>query len=212
MFADLHAILLLAALIVPLVAVAVSPAWRPRPLRVVAVALLPIAVVGLAFLSLLSARGTAVAEWLFPLVGMTVAGLFVKSRRAFEVMRWGLFGLAVVLSVHAMALRTHGYASSRASRMYQAFEKARLAGVAERLQAELPADAELPPGPVSDVLGDPAAACWERKALRPLWHTCFTGLHEVIRTPGAVWYPGGPIARSARRLEWRSENAPPDHE
>ncbi|HLF93179.1 MAG TPA: hypothetical protein VJB14_06950 [Planctomycetota bacterium] len=42
-----------------------------------------------------------------------------------------------------------------------------------------------------------------RIEIRTLWHTAFTGLLRRQALPVALWYPGGPPAEGAGRLEWR---------
>ena len=208
MFVDLHATLTLGAMVVPLVVAALSPGSRPRAVRDTVLAVLPIAVTGAIFLCLLSAAGVPVAEWLFPLAGAMVAGLFVKSPRAFQLLRWSLFGLSVLLCLNAMLLRTDGYASASASRMYEASDRARLGTLGDKLRSRFPADHVLPEGSLTRTVPDPRLAQWDRITLRPLWHTFFTGLHEVVTTPGEAWYPGGPVSAGAGQIQWRRKNPP----
>jgi hypothetical protein len=71
MWVDLHATLVLGAVVVPLIVAALSPGWRARAVRDTVIAVLPIAAVGVLFLCLLSAAGIPIA----PCV------LFALSRR-----------------------------------------------------------------------------------------------------------------------------------
>ncbi len=198
MFVNLHVVLILMGVVAPVVAVGFSPGWRPRPLKRVFVAASPIVIVGILCLLLLMA-GIPVAEWLFPLVGLVIAGLFVKSERAFQMLRWSLAGLATVLSINGLELRGNGYTSDVAlSRRYEGKERAHLVALQDELK-KLPADKVFPEGPVAQVLDHPAK--WDRRALRPAWHTFFTGLYQVTTTPGDFWYPGGAVA--VAQLRWQ---------
>ena len=210
MFANLHAVVILGAVIAPLIVVGLSPAWRPRPAREVILAIAPIAAVGLIFLGLLSLAGIPIAEWLFPLIGATIGALFVKSNRAFQVIRWTMFGLSVGLCLNAMALRMDGYASSSLLRAYQAADRNRLAAIADKLRHRFPGDKELPAGSLVTVLAEQELTVWSRSTLLPVWHTAFTGLYQVAETPGEVWYPGGPVESGAGKLEWKAKSMPPD--
>lgn len=155
MLVDLHATLVLGAMVVPLLVAALNPGSRPRAVRDTVLAVLPIGAVGVVFLCLLSAAGVPVAEWLFPLAGGIVAGLFVKSQRTFQVLRWSLFGLSVLLCLNAMLLRTEGYASASASRMYEASDRARLGTLGDKLRSRFSADHVLPEGSLSETVADP---------------------------------------------------------
>ena len=42
-----------------------------------------------------------------------------------------------------------------------------------------------------------------RVALRPAWHSWFTGIWLRESTRQRLWYPGGPPTRAADGLEWR---------
>ena len=208
MFVDLHATLVLGAVVVPLIVAALSPGWRARAVRDTVIAVLPIAAVGVLFLCLLSAAGVPIAEWLFPLVGVVVAGLLVKSRRAFQALRLLLFFLAVALCLNAMFLRIDGYASATASRIYEASDRARLGALGDKLRSRFPADQVLPEGSLTKIVADPRTAECDRTTLQPLWHTFFTGLYQVVGTPGEAWYPGGPVSVGAGQLQWRPKNPP----
>jgi len=203
MFADLHAVLVLAGVVATLVAIVWSPAWRPRPVRQTLVAAVPIVVVGTLCRCLLSATGIPVAEWLFPLLGVILGGLFVENQRAFQVLRWSLLGLSILLCVNGMFLRTNGYASAVALPMYQAMDRSRLHVLEIKLQEEFAADRVLPRGSLAEMLEDPGIARWDRRTIERVWHTSFTGLYRIVATPSEVWYPGGPVATGSKQLEWK---------
>jgi len=200
-FVNLHAILILASLLAPIIVVAFSPGLRPRPLGRVLIAISPILVVGVVCLLLLSAAGIPVAEWTFPLVGLTIAGLCVKSERAFQALRWSLFGVALALSAHGAELRGFDYASdARLARTFEAMEQRHLAALQDEVR-KLPADKVFSEGPVAQVVDHPAK--WNRRTFRPLWHTLFTGLYWVDSEPGEFWYSGGPAGKG--QVEWRPD-------
>lgn len=48
-----------------------------------------------------------------------------------------------------------------------------------------------------------------RIEIHSLWHTAFTGLWSRQAFPVALWYPGGPPAEGAPRLEWRDRSPRP---
>jgi len=199
MFVNLHATLILASLLVPIIVVAFSAGLRPRPLGRVLIALAPILVVGVICLLLLSAAGVPIAEWMFPLVGLTIAGLCVKSERAFQALRWSLFGVALALSANGAELRGFDYASdARLARTFEAMEQRHLAALQDEVR-KLPGDNVFAEGPVAHLLNHPAK--WERKTLQAIWHTWFTGLYQVVSEPGEFWYSGGPVG--AGHVEWR---------
>jgi hypothetical protein len=205
MFPDLHATVLLGTIVGPLIVVAASPGWRARPLRDVLVALLPIVCVGVLLSLMASVMGFPIAEWVFPAAGIVVAGLFVKSRRTFETVRWSLFGLTVCLCLNSMFLRMEGYSSDvkSAGAMYRTLERGRLDSAGDALARVVPGNQVLPPEPLRNVLGQTPLTEWDRKSFERLWHTSFTGLYRIAATPGEVWYPGGPVATGSKQLEWR---------
>jgi hypothetical protein len=206
MYADLHALVVLGAAVAPLIAIGLSPGRRVRPVRAVLIGIAPIAAVAMMSLLILSATGVPISEWAVPLAATALAGLFVKSQRLFDALRWSLFVLAVLLCLNAMALRADGYASSVASGRYQALEQNRLAALGQRLRKASPANQEYPPGPLATVLAEPGIGDWDRRTLEALWHTAFTGLYEVRTTPGEVWYPGGPVATGSQQLSWKPKD------
>ena len=211
MFADLHAVVILGTLIVPLIVVAANPACRPRPWQEVVAAIAPIAVVGVIFLLGLSVTGVPIAEWLFPMIGVTIAGVLVKSNRTFQAIRWVLFVLAVGLGINGWALRSDSYVSSSAQRFYQGAERNRLVVIRNKLEQTYPGNKELPAQPVAQILAEQEdLTTWNRKKLHSVWHTAFTGLYRVTETAGEAWYPGGPVAIGAGKVEWKPKTPPPD--
>ncbi len=48
-----------------------------------------------------------------------------------------------------------------------------------------------------------------RIEIHSLWHTVFTGLWSRQAFPVALWYPGGPPAEGAPRLEWHDRSPKP---
>lgn len=204
MLANVHAVMILAGLVLPLGAAAASPAWRPRAGREVVLGVAPLIAIGLMCSLLRSGMGAPVAEWAFPSVGVAIGGLFVKSEQAWPAIRWGLLGLAAVLCLNAMALRQNGYASYSAVRVFQGVESAWLAALRARLQHQFAAEKELPAGRVSTFLvGEESLALWNKNTLQPVWHTPFTGLYRIEETAGEAWYPGGTLAGGCPRIEWR---------
>ncbi len=172
-------------------------------------AITPIALVGVVFLSLLSAVGVPVAEWLFPLIGVTAAGLLLKSNRAFQAIRWTLLGLAIALCLNGMALRMDRYAGSSALMVYQAAERSRLGVIRDKLRQKYPPNKELQAGRLATFLAEHGElTTWSSRELRRVWHTAFTGLYRVVEIPGEAWYPGGPIATGAGKVEWKPKNSP----
>ncbi|HZL70843.1 MAG TPA: hypothetical protein VFC86_00175 [Planctomycetota bacterium] len=53
--------------------------------------------------------------------------------------------------------------------------------------------------------GDPRARSW-REYGESMWHSTFTWLFRRRRIPMEIWYPGGPPAEAAFRLEWRDRD------
>ena len=77
MLPSLHALVILGTLIVPLIVIALSHGWHPRPIRHVLGFVAALAVMG-AMCLLLLMPGVPIAEWLFPLIGIVLG---VVARR-----------------------------------------------------------------------------------------------------------------------------------
>ena len=205
MFVDVHAIVILTTVVVPVVVIGLSHGWRPRPIRQVLGFVAALVVMG-AICLLLLMPGVPIAEWLFPLIGTVLAGLFVKSPRAFQALCWGLLLVAVGLCVNTLALRVHGYTSTPPS-LYQSLDRRYLESLAKELRQTYPPDRVLAHAPLKEILPKFGKCDWDRKTIRPLWHTPLTRLYEVTITPGMVWYPGGPISVGSENLQWKPKNS-----
>jgi hypothetical protein len=206
--ANLHAVAVLGTLIVPLIVIAFSHGWHPRPIRQFLGFVVAFAVMGGLCLLLLM-LGVPIAEWLFPLIGIVLAGFFVKSQRAFQALCWGLLLMSVGLCGNALALRGHGYTSTPPS-LYQSLDLAYLENLGKKLREAYSADHVLAPSLLKEILPELRNAGWNRKTARPLWHTPFTRLYEITTMPGEIWYPGGPVSVGSENLKWKP-NAPPNN-
>ncbi len=209
MFVDVHAIVILTTVVVSVVIVVCNHSWRPRPLQKAIAPVLAIAGVGVLCICLLSVFGVPIAEWVFPGIGAFLVGFFMKSPRASKTISWGLFIVAVGLCVNSCLLRSNGYTSApeRTRAMYGALEQAFMKSLSGQLRKTFPADEVLAQGPLDGILPGPDRRTdWDRKTLRRLWHTWFTGLHEITTVPGEIWYPGGSVAVGSGKLLWKTKD------
>lgn len=203
MYANEFAILVLATLAVPLLAIVVSPAWLPRPWMQVALSAAPILAIGVICAMVLSVYGAPLAEWLFPLLGVLAAGVFVGRQRIFAFVRACEFGLAVILSLYSCFFLYGEYtaAPSMTASMDRNLESIRLRQAAERLRKAYPEGKVLSEGPVSDLLPSESKAAKTRYENE--WHTPFTRLRRIEKSNEELWYPGGPVEKGTQGLEWR---------
>jgi len=207
MFVDVHAIVILTTLIVPVMLIAWNHSWRPRSLPKAMVPALAITSVGMACLLLLSVFGVPIAEWVFPGVGAAFGGFFVKSQRLFRTMGWALFLATVGLCLNFCFLTRSGYTSSpgRTAAMYASLERAFVKSLSDQMGKAFPANDVLPQTPLNEILPGRDHADWDRKTMCRLWHTWFTGLYEITTIPGEIWYPGGPVASATGSLRWKAK-------
>lgn len=204
MFPSLHAVLILGTLIIPLFVVARSHTWPPHRFRPVLGFVA--AILGLGVLCmLLLMPGVPIFEWLFPLIGILLAGLLAKPQQVAQRLCWGLLIASIALSLNALMLRVHGYTSAPPS-MYESLDQMHLEYLAKELRQKYPPDHELSPGPLKKALPQLSKVDWDRKTLRPLWHTSLTRLYEVVTTPSVVWYPGGPVSVGSENMQWKPKN------
>ena len=206
MLPDIHAVVILMTVVVPLILIGLRPAWRPRSCKRLAIPVLALGTLGLVCSCFLTTLGTPRAEWFFPMIGVCLAGLFMRSDRVYRVTSWSLVAAAVALSYNSLMLRDHGYTSAPETSMsaFRGFEQGTLALLGKDLRTIVPPDRELPAGPLKDIV--PRFAGWtdiKRCNIRATWHTLFTGLYKIEAVPGQVWYPGGPVAKGSQQLEWR---------
>ncbi len=206
MFPSLHAILILGTLVVPLTVVAVNHTWHPHPLQQVLGFVVAVLALGIVCMLLLM-PGVPIAEWLFPLIGIVLAGLFAKNQRLAQGLCWGLLIASVGLCANALALRVSGYTSAPPS-LYASLDRMHLEYLGKELRQKYPLDQVLAPGLVKEMLPQLGKVDWDRKTLRPLWHTSLTRLYEVVTTPGVVWYPGGPVSLGSENLQWKPKSSP----
>jgi len=207
-FASVHAVAVLGTLVVPAIVIAFSHGWPPPRQRRWILSVCAITLLGIACLLLLSTRGLPVTEWLFPLVAMIPTTMFVKSQRAFQALRSGLVLAAVVLCGTHLGLLFDGYTSDLPlqTRFDRASASAALTHVRDRMQGRFPPELVFPPGPVKDLLPGLEEPEFTPCTYRRLWHTPFTRLYEITRTPVDIWYPGGPVATGSLGLEWKAKS------
>lgn len=207
MFASLHAVAVLGTLVVPATVIAFSHGWPPPRQRRWVYAISVIIIFGIMSGLLLSSRGAPVTEWLFPLVGMVAATMFVNSERAFRAVRSALLVATVVLWHSHLLLILDGYTSdvARTEAIDRAVARAHLAHVAREMRLAFPPDRVLPPGFVTDLLPGLEQGQSVCRRVRRLWHTGFTRLYEITTTPAGIWYPGGPVAVGLSKLEWKTK-------
>lgn len=203
--ATLHAIALLATLVVPVALAAVGRRWSRRPM---VMALAPAcAFVGLGglFALLLSARGAPLSEWLFPMAGAVIAGFCVTDSRRFQITWVALLLAAALLCVHAMYLRMDGYTSLPLleKQAYQAREQSQLRRLGIEMSRAYTGDPELPEGPIRNATPQLRGVEWSRPTLTRCWHTSFTRLHRIVPVDGQAWYPGGPVSTGSKALLWK---------
>jgi hypothetical protein len=203
MFADLHAIAVLSTLVVPAVVIAFSHGWPPPRERRWVYAFCAITLFGTISVLIPSARGVPLTEWVFPLVATVLAAMFVKSEGAFRTVRSGLLLATVVLWCNHFFLVSDGYTSGL---RFNSPPQRLLIYAGEQMRREFLLDRVFPPGPVKDLLPGFEEPWFAPRTYRRLWHTPFTRLYEVTRTPGEVWYPGGPVEKGSRELVWKAES------
>ena len=210
MFASLHAVGVLGTLVVPGIVIAFSHGWPPPRQRRWLYAVCVITLFGIMSGLLLSARGAPVTEWLFPLVAMVPATMFVKSERAFRAVRSALLLATVVLWCTHLCLIFDGYTSDLPlqTRFDRASASAALTHVRDRMQGRFPPELVFPPSPVKDLLPGLEEPEFTPCTYRRLWHTPFTRLYEITRTPAEIWYPGGPVATGSQELTWKPKDWP----
>lgn len=206
----LYAHLGLLALVVVVTAAVVIPNWGAarRPLGVVLIATLPFLVLGVLSALLLSAKGAPVIEWVLPMIGVLIAGVCCRSDRAFNGLRWGLFGLAIALWLNFGLLIRPGGGYTAEPAYSQAITKSiqtnEIKAAGEAMRAQLPGDATYPAGPVGKILDNPRFDAVDALAVRSEWHTPITRLHREVHSKAPLWYPGGEIASASQKLEART--------
>jgi hypothetical protein len=207
MFINLHAVVILATVIVPLCLIARDCSWHPRRLQKVAVPVFVMVGMGILCLSLLSVFGVPITEWVFPAVGAILAGLFLKSHRTFTLTSWSLVVVAVVLCINSCLLKTQGYtaAPDTTRAMHSALEQAFVQSLSTNLRDAFPPDKLLLEAPVDTILPGSEQSDWDRKTVGRLWHTWFTGLYEIRSRRGDIWYPGGPVGPGSKKLLWKPD-------
>ena len=205
MLANVHAIAVLATLVVPAMLFLYRPGYVTRPLRSWIGFAFAIAVIGLCCLLLLM-YGVPIAEWLFPLFSMLLATLFVTSDRLFNLLRWGLLLSTVGLVLSALALRQHGFTSTPPALHEHLVKRTYLRSVGEELRNLYPDDREFSPAPVEEIIPNFERIRQPRVVFKRLWHSGFTRLYVETSTKDVVWYPGGPVAAGSQHLEWRTRN------
>jgi len=201
---SIHAVVILGTVLVPLAAVGVGFAWSLQRLPQVLGFLAATLGMG-SFCLFLLMPGAPIAEWVFPSIGIIIAGLFVKNRRAAWALVWVLVIAAGGLCANAFMLRTaeSGYTSFPAS-LYEQLHQAHLANVANQIRRQYPPDHVLPPGPVHEIAPPVEIPDYEPTTFSSEWHTRLTRLYRATKTPGVIWYPGGPVEEGAKNLQWKT--------
>ena len=206
----LYAHLGLLALVVLVTAAVVVPNWGTarRPFGVVLLAALPFLGLGVLSALLLSARGTPLIEWALPMIAVLIAGVCCRSDKAFNGLRWGLFGLAIALWLNFGLLIRPGGGYTAEPAFSQVITKSiqanEIKAAGEAMRTKFPDDATYPAGPVGKILDDPRFDAVDALAVRSEWHTPLTRLYREVHSKAPLWYPGGEIASASQKLEVRT--------
>lgn len=144
----------------------------------------------------LSANGVPAIEWALPLICILILGIGCKSDRVFRHAAVGLTVAAFLLCVNFFTLTSSGYSGVDHTRLTASMLKHSLKSYADKLREEHAPDQVLP--------AQKLFAQSQRRYMKE-WHTPVTRLYRVEVQPVAIWYPGGPVALGAEKLEIRSE-------
>lgn len=184
--------------------------WGPfrRPTKTLLVASLPMLFLGIMSALLLSSKGAPVIEWVLPLVAVLIAGVCCRSDRAFNGLRWGLTGIAVVLWLNFIFLVNGGGGFTARPNHTRAFgamiQKAEVKAAGETLREKLAPNADYPAGSVGELLDDPRFDAVDALTVRSEWHTPLTRLYREERAKVPLWYPGGEVDVASHKLEVRT--------
>ena len=197
------------ALTVLVTAAVVIPNWggARRSLGTVLVSALPFLGLGVLSGLLLSSKGVPLIEWVLPMIAVLIAGVGCRSDKAFNGLRWGLFGLAVALWLNFGFLVGGGGFTANPDftrAIATSMRKNEVNAAGEAMRAKFAPDADYPAGPVGEILADPRFDAVDSLTARSEWHTPLTRLYREDRAKAPLWYPGGEVAEASRKLEVRT--------
>lgn len=198
----IHLALLLATTVIGLVLIYSDPGLARRPLRRVLWAAAPLFALGLVSSLLMSLDGIPLTEWVLPTVVLLCVGVLCKSERRFTSAAVTMFIAATALTGSFLYLISHGYtaAPDRSLSVARVRQKAKIQAAGGALRNRFSADAELRPGPVAWLLGDPGFNEVEVVRAERLWHTPITRLYRLQRDRKTLWCPGGNVEQAIRGL------------
>ena len=152
--------------------------------------------------------GQPFTQWLIPCICI-IAIVSKVHRLGLRISATAILVIAAfVLSFHFSELvHWSGYTGNPHEAEH--LQQARLRGLAESLRANESLD-ELPAGWLREVAPalDAESVAWledldSQPEMRRYWHTWLTWIYRPHSLPADVWYPGGPIAENASRVELR---------
>jgi hypothetical protein len=191
----LHIVLLIGAIVAAGVCLALYGGHPQRSIWQVLVASLPTWLIGVLSSLVLSASRPAI-EWALPLICILILGIGCKSDRVFRHATVGLTVVAFLLCVNFFTLASNGYSGVDHTRLAASLLKHSLTAEADKLREEHAPDEVLP--------AQKLFAQMQHRYIKE-WHTPVTRLYRVEKQSVAVWYPGGPVAVGADKLETRIE-------
>lgn len=214
MEADLHALVLLALMILPVVLLGLAKRRRPtdRQLIFALGTAVVIAFITMASNNLLTREGTPRNQWLIPCLLLFFVLAFVQAKR------WRRIGGAII-AVSMVGLSFHFTELVHSSDWTgnpdwdggaAVLERAKRARFNDWVEQAPDREINLPAGWVDEL------PSWEpqakqtvsgmkiyRRDIERVWHTRLTGLYRYTTARRELWYPGGPPADAASRLEMR---------
>lgn len=200
-------ITLLASVVVAMVTCSIWFRGRAeRPIGAILFAVLPFIVLGGVSGLLVSATGAPLIEWILPALAVLTVGLACKSDRVFDWFRWSMPFVALVLFLNFTLLVHSEYTASARYplRVSESLQSGWKQEAGDALRDRFGPEEVIPEGPVSRILGNPKYDQVESLVVERQWHTPFTRLSHVKKAPASLWYPGGEVETSSKRLEVRT--------